>query len=231
MVTVQGARCKVTCYAIVQLMKLHRAGKEPDWALIDPAQRNYWQRLAQRTAGVITPGNFFTILGFIAVVVGFIFVERQNYTLALLLILSGRLCDLVDGWIADKTSTKSPLGEMLDPTVDKFATLIALIVLVMSQIVPLLAAAGLLLVNLLISGIVLIGVRRKAVMHASRSGKLGMAWAWGGLCLYVLAASVHSLPQELIRLLADAAILVTMLLSIDTIRGYYRDVFSQNPKV
>lgn len=183
-------------------MKLHRVGKRADWDKLKGRQRNFWQRLAVRTHGLITPGNIISIIGFIFVGGGLFFILRGPMAAGLVAIVIGRILDIVDGLLADKTGTKSPLGETIDATIDKIEIAAALPVIVIAGILmPWQAALIFLqhLANVVFTG--LAKIRHRAA-HASRAGKYATTAQWAAIALYGTAGLRSSLSG--ITILADA---------------------------
>ena len=173
-------------------MQLHRTTGQPDWADIKPAQRNRWQRLAAATNGVITPANAVTVIGLVLVVYGLIKIGRGSYWVGLIAVAIGRLLDVVDGWLAQSTATKSPLGEIMDATVDKIGTFLTLIVFLTSGIGPRWIIVAVATPHILISIIVLVGRSRNVRLHPSRLGKLSMALLWVVLPGYVIVKALSA---------------------------------------
>jgi cardiolipin synthase (CMP-forming) len=167
-------------------MNLHRSGRKSDWAKRPRKRWNEWQKLAAFTGGTVTIGNVFTAIGLVGVMAGLYLVTRHMYVAALLLIAAGRFCDLLDGWLADATGTKSPLGEKLDASVDKIETALTIIVLVLASVVPLWAAIAISVPQLAIALLAYAAIRRGKSFHPSRTGKLGMALVWLSLAGFVL---------------------------------------------
>ena len=194
-------------------MNLHRTTGTPDWHAIDPSKRNFWQRCAVVTHGVVTPGNLVTIVGLILVLWGLIVLIVGDYWLAGGLVLVGRLCDLLDGWAADATQTKSPLGELMDATADKIETAAALVAIWVAGVAPWWLVLGLIATQLLISGIAVIARRRGVELHPSRRGKLAMAFIWVLLVgLVVLKATqVAASVTFLTSLVAGGAVIILVL--------------------
>src|SRR5260370_1427998 len=109
-------------------MNLHHADK-PDWEKQPPDSWNVWQRLAARTQGVITPANFVSLAGVAMVITGLVLITVNSVLLGTLLVIIGRMADILDGIVAEMTHTKSPLGELIDATIDKMILLAAIVVL------------------------------------------------------------------------------------------------------
>ena len=103
-------------------MKLHRIQASTDWQNLPNSDLNFFQKIADKTNGILTPGNIITTVGLGLVINGCQDLE-QNPNKALIKISAGRLADYFDGIIADKTQTKSQIGEAADVVADKIATL------------------------------------------------------------------------------------------------------------
>lgn len=167
-------------------MDLHRAGKRAEWASVSEDRRNAWQRLGASTNGLLTPANVVTLLGFLLVCIGLMATIGKEYWLAVTLLLVGRWCDVLDGWLAAKTGTKSPLGELLDAGLDKVEVVLAVGVLAVTDLVPIWVMVIVLLPQLIISAIALQAVARQEVLHPNPQGKFSMAVAWLALSGFVL---------------------------------------------
>jgi cardiolipin synthase len=186
-------------------MNLHRTLGVPDWHDTPVAQRSILQRLAAGTKGFVTLGNLISLIGIGLVFLGCVLIVAEQYWLGGTLIVIGRLLDLADGYVADKTKTKGPVGEVVDASFDKFGTIAALITLFVADIVawPLLIA--LLVPQLIIS---LISFYRKAhrqTIHPSLVGKLSMAAVWTAIAAFLLAKASE------IWVLSFAGVLIALL--------------------
>jgi phosphatidylglycerophosphate synthase len=202
-------------------IRLHRAGKKADWAKVSRRRWNMWQQLAGNSAGVLTLGNTLTVAGFCLVIWGLAMAISEMYWSAFVFIGAGRICDLLDGWLADRTKTKSPLGELLDSTADKLETAIALAVLTFTGLLPL-PAAG--LIFLPQSAIALLAFARWLQgrrLQPTRPGKVGMAVVWLGLGLFILAAATDWMPA-LVVVLAYICCAISAILAVAVLSGYSR---------
>jgi len=172
-------------------VQLHRTTGKPDWLAVPPQSRSVWQRLAVRTHGIATPSNAITLAGFALVLVGLLAVLSRQYLLATVLLTIGRLCDILDGWLAEATGTKSPLGEFLDAAVDKILTILTVAAFFAAHIAPTWVLVALVTPHILIA-LILFGWRiRKVMFHPSLAGKLSMAGVWLSLLIYALAQVVN----------------------------------------
>lgn len=175
-------------------MQLHHTTGKPDWFAVKKSDYNVWQKLARSTKGIITPGNITTVLGFGLVIAGLWQIYFHHYWLGIFTVSIGRLSDLLDGWLAEKTHTKSPLGESFDAVADKLGTLFTLAVLVLTHIVPIWIVVPMAAPQLILPFFTLVAHSRHKSIHPSRAGKLSMAFAWVSLAGFVLikAANVHA---------------------------------------
>lgn len=217
-------------------IQLHRTGKRPQWAGLSQKRRNAWQRVAARTDGILTVGNFFTLFGFGLVLAGLGYViaagrsgsdgHEEWYIIGFGLIVVGRLCDLLDGWLAELTGTKSPLGESLDAGFDKLITLLALPALVVATILPWWAAGALALPHVFIAAISARLIRLRRVPHPSLTGKLSMAAAWLTVSMAVLAVALAPEWSDAayVGWLAYAAGSLSVVLGTQAAIGYARQL-------
>lgn len=162
-------------------MDLHRTTKKPDWQKRKSSEYNIFQRVAARTDGILSPANIVTLIGFGVVLYGLVAILQKQFWLGLILIGIGRLFDIADGFVAQATHTKSPIGELFDAVADKVGTFLTIIVLVVAQVTSWWIIIALVVPQVVISGITLYRRQRGRRMHPSRSGKLSMAAAWGGI--------------------------------------------------
>jgi phosphatidylglycerophosphate synthase len=172
-------------------MKLHRAARKPEWTRISQRRRNLWQQLAASTKGVVTWGNLLTFVGFVLVVVGLVALIQQRYWLGTWILFVSRLCDIADGWAAELTGTKSPLGEALDAGFDKISVLLTVIVLLACSIIPVWVVLALVLPHLVIAIISAMAIRRGRRLHPSGSGKISMTLGWFTLGGFVLMKALE----------------------------------------
>lgn len=205
-------------------MRLHRAKKRPDWADVAKRRRNGWQRVAQASGGLLTIGNGLTIIGLLAVLAGLFYISAGSYWLGAVWLVAGRLCDLFDGWLAEWTATKSPLGESFDAGADKLATAAALIVLPLTGTLPHVIVGLLVVPQLLIAGAYWQARRRSVRLHPSLAGKLSMAGVWLCIGLFVIVQATGEAAVPLVSSLAWLVALVSGLLAMVAATTYYRQI-------
>jgi phosphatidylglycerophosphate synthase len=167
-------------------MSLHRALRS-DWSEIPPQERNIWQRWAAASIGVCTPGNLVSIIGAVVVCYGLLLLYRGHLERGVIWVIVGRLADVLDGSVAEYTKTKSPLGEGVDATVDKILIILSLYVLIDKTLIPSLAGYIMLLHAIYVVAVSSLSRRFKTFIHPSRAGKLGTAFEWAAIALYVLS--------------------------------------------
>lgn len=172
-------------------MQLHRADGN-DWDTLAPQKWNVWQRLADRTNGLLTPGNVVTLIGAAIVTIGLVVLASNGSVwLGAGLILLGRAADLLDGFLADRSGTKSAVGEAMDASVDKLELAAALVVLWQINLLPtavfiILAVQA--IYNVVISVTAKLRGRR---LPPSHSGKLGALVEWLTIGLFIAHYGAH----------------------------------------
>jgi cardiolipin synthase (CMP-forming) len=163
------------------------------------------------------------VAGLALAIFGGVLVLQKHYLLGAVLLAIGRLCDIADGWAAERTGTKSNFGAMLDAGADKLATIFILIVLVAAHILPLLAA----LLIILVQGIILfpsvIAVIRNIPIRPAVSGKLGMAATWLAVLSYVTGMMFDSIPGAMFRFIGLLMVIVALVLSSHAATTYFKD--------
>lgn len=170
-----------------QHMGLHRIGRVADWHAVSISKRTIWQRLAARTHGIITPGNAVSVIGAALAFWGMILIYRGETWAGLIVLAAGRLGDILDGYVADATGTKSSVGETLDAGLDKATVFGALVLFLALQIAPLWLVV---LLGLQQFAAALIGAYAKSGsmdLHPSSIGKLTMTAQWVVMLGYILA--------------------------------------------
>ena len=174
-------------------MNLHRVLGTADWTDIPTAKRNVWQRIAAATSGFVTIGNFFSLLGLASVPYGlWAIIGLDSYLWGATVLAVGRFCDLLDGWLADKTGTKSPLGEKIDASFDKAATAAVAMGLLLGGLLPLVFSVLLVAPHIAIAGVAMAAYIRGKSLHPSRAGKVSMAFVWVSITSAILARGVYA---------------------------------------
>lgn len=163
---------------------LHTA-KTADWNK-GKQSLNEWQKVAKATNGIVTPGNIASLAGGISAIYGLWLMMSNELIDGLIFLTLGRIADVADGIIAEYTKTKSPLGEIVDATIDKLVVACALIVLGALELIP----WPIVIIIAIQNGINLISsilakLRRK-LLHPSRLGKVSAAFSWVTIILYPL---------------------------------------------
>ena len=201
-------------------MKLHRTTGKPDWANMNLSDMNNWQRLARKSQGVITPGNIVSILGLGLVLYGLWCVTGHNYKSGLIFLIVGRFADLVDGYLAEKTQTKSPLGEIIDAGIDKLGTLLTFIVLYAAHTAPWLILSLLLLPQIINSLFSVWAYKNNNRLHPSPIGKLSMAALLLSIAGLLLLKAFYFTRLETISI--DVVAVASAILGLVSSYGYAR---------
>jgi len=162
-------------------MNLHRTSEKPDWEKISTSKRTAIQKIAAATGGYLTPGNVITVIGFGIVLYSLFVILTGQYWTGLLLLALGRLLDVADGLVADKTGTKSPLGEIFDAAADKFGTLFTIAAIIVADVTNLWIIIALIIPQAIIPMIIFYKRQKGTGIHPTREGKLSMALTWVGI--------------------------------------------------
>ncbi len=173
-------------------MRLHRAGKVADWQRTKRGRYNTWQKIAAETSGWLTPANMLSIGGLLFVAYGGYLIIHADYDAGLLAVIIGRLADLVDGYVADKTETKSPLGEIIDVTCDKLAIVIVLPILALENLVPLYIIAAIVAQNIAVVSVSLLARNRAIKLHPGQESKLAVAASWLAVITFAFHGSLSN---------------------------------------
>lgn len=221
-------------YANIIVMNLHRTEKSPQWDTIRPEERNPFQKVAAKTQGVVTPANAVSAIGAGMVAAGLRDISKGEVTKGSLKVGAGRIADVIDGTTAEKTGTKSPLGEGVDVVIDKVETAAALPVLVRAGILPKPTAAMIFSQNLANTAFSAVAKRRGVELHPSREGKLATFGQWATIGFHGLAAAAKEndyqrLGQGL-EIAGHVSAIATAALGAKAIEGYARESLQTVPE-
>jgi phosphatidylglycerophosphate synthase len=171
-------------------MKLQQFDRSADWQAIPHNERSRWQRLAARTYGFVTPANAATVLGIVLVILGLAWVLQGRLVSGLIAVAVGRLCDVLDGFLARLTHTKSSLGESLDAGFDKVAVFCAGAVFAATHIIPLIVIGVIAVQQLAVFGMGAYAKAHHSTLHPSKEGKYTTVIIWLAVIVYLLAACI-----------------------------------------
>lgn len=164
-------------------MNLHRSDKVPDWEKdLDGDQPRYVkfsQSIARSTKGVVTPGNVASTIGLGLNISGAIDIKNGRILRGTVKTITGKGFDLVDGVLADKTKTKSPLGEKVDATFDKIGLLATTLALSKTNIIPKQRLSFFAIQNTANVYSTLLAKHNNVELHSSKHGKV--TWAMQGI--------------------------------------------------
>jgi phosphatidylglycerophosphate synthase len=91
------------------------------------------------------------------------------------------LLDVADGIVADKTGTKSPLGEIFDAVADKFETLFTIAAIIVTDSTNLWVIVALIIPQAIIPLLIFYKKQKGIGIHPTRAGKASMALTWVGI--------------------------------------------------
>jgi len=209
-------------------MKLHYAGSNADWDAIAPADRTFLQRLAAYSHGVLTLGNGISAIGLSLVVFGLFIMSSGDLWWGLGYLFVGRLADILDGTIAERTGTKGPVGEVVDASFDKIAAVVVLVCFVYHgwlPVVPLVCVA----LQVLASSVLAFAARvRRVELHVSAKGKIAAIFTWAVLLLFAAASASdhmgHRGAYVVLTVIGYVLALIYIFLGSIAIAEYFRQV-------
>lgn len=208
----------------VNNMDLHRAEKKPDWEKLRARHRNFWQRWAARTNGIVTPGNAISALGFVLVLYGLLLIYRGDVAVGMVMVALGRILDMADGYMAHKTGTKSPLGEAVDATIDKVEIAVALPVLAFSEVLLPWQALALALLQVVNIACAAVARLRRISLHASELGKYAATLQWTAIVLYGFAVALEGRGTVSVLLwIAHIIFALSIVMGTVAASGYIKD--------
>jgi phosphatidylglycerophosphate synthase len=186
------------------VMNLHRTDDSPQWERTPESMQNIWQRMAKKTHGIITPANAISLAGLYLTISGLQDFKRGDKKKAITKVISGRLCDIADGYVAERTKTKSPIGEAVDATVDKISMAHGLYVMSKTNTLPSLASASFLSQNVINTAATALSKKRGVELHPSAEGKITTLLQWAAIGGYAIASTEKSRDdQSMVKIGSD----------------------------
>ncbi|HVX24622.1 MAG TPA: CDP-alcohol phosphatidyltransferase family protein [Candidatus Saccharimonadales bacterium] len=213
---------------------LHLVGKQAEYELVPAKNRTSLQRLAVRTHGIVTPANAVTLTGFGLVMSGLYDIYNSDLKKGTKKMFLGRACDLVDGFVAHATHTKSPTGEALDVTVDKLELVAAGFMLKKLGYVPDLALKTIAAREATLWGLTAVAKYRGVESHASEESKRYTFVEWasivGGYLPSAAAAETdHPMLSEVFRQAGSIALLAHTKAGLEGIGNLAEQAFAPIP--
>lgn len=215
---------------------LHRVEAAADWDKVPESQHNFWQRLAKRTNGNITPGNVTSVLGAVLSLSAARDIWKENYGRATVKLFFGRVLDMADGGIAHATGTKSPKGEALDAGLDKALAATIGPLMNYKNLIPSQDGYTIIAQQGISAGLSTIGLASGRRMHPSQEGKEQATADWvrmgSGLLERVLEDHNQHLASAGFNLLGQTAMSLSQYACAPVaIRGYATELLTPIPQV
>lgn len=158
------------------------------------------------------------------VVAAFYLPGTIGHWVGLALFLAAGLTDWLDGYLARRQNSVSPLGRFLDPVADKLLVTAALLMLVFFDRAPVIPALIIVCREILVSGLREFLAERNVVMPVIRLAKWKTAAQMAAICfLLVGSAGPVLLPPDITAAAVGAWLLwLAALLSVITGYNYLR---------
>lgn len=198
-------------------VKLHTSRSKPDWQYEKKADLTRWQSLALASRGIITPGNFISVGGLLLVLYGAHQIYVGETMVGLLYIIGGRLMDLIDGFVAEYTKTKSQLGEIVDTTCDKISIITAVIAAYVAGLLPG-ALVTILFLHHTYTALFSVLFARRYNLHTRRIGKYAMFVSWLTIIVVIYASTIEN---AVLNIVTWALIVIYACFAIAAVFDYY----------
>jgi CDP-diacylglycerol---glycerol-3-phosphate 3-phosphatidyltransferase len=125
--------------------------------------------------------------------------------------------DQIDGWLARRRGTSTPLGALLDPVADKVLVLAALVMLVGEGVAPAWMIALIVVREILVSGLRLAAVERGVVLGARDLGRV-KTWAQAVAATIAGLAAADAWSDDVAWWALLAAVVATWVSGLDYAR-------------
>lgn len=215
---------------------MHRSEEEAEWHSIPTSEWNKFQIFADKHGEWATPANLISGIGAVLTVSGLILLGSNNSSNAVAGVAAigfGRAMDVLDGFVAAKTGTKSPTGEKVDAGVDSALMIGALAILMNNDTFPVAQGLATAAVTATKIAFTAIAGRKNNEIHTSRAGKLGVFGLWGGIGSYAVERMSNVLEHpdtaHILHSIGNVTLGAGLLLSAVAANDYRKAAFS-NPK-
>lgn len=164
--------------------------------------------------------NILSIIRILLIVPFLIFISKDKYILAGLVLVFSGISDFLDGFIARKFNQKSKFGEMLDPAADKL-TLIAVMASVgikFPEVIPFMIILVLKEISMIVASAFLLK-RKKSPTAAKWYGKIGTVAFYVSVIIIVSLRAIWGIENIMLNISLMA---VTALLMIYALAKYFK---------
>jgi phosphatidylglycerophosphate synthase len=193
--------------------------------------KNGWQVVAEATNYIVTPANAIDVVGFAASMYGIYNLDSWKGIIAA---GSGFMTDVIDGKVARKTKTASPLGEAIDAGGDKVKLAFALLQIWRLDLAPkslVLAIAAQNAANVGLTAVDQVVNKDEPVMHPSKLGKRAIFIEQWGLGIHVIGSEVAKNNDKRGRYIKAAGSVIGyagVILGVGSTAGYTSTLVSSS---
>ena len=222
----------------MKLPDMHRIETEAEWHSVPVSEWNNYQKFADKHGEWATPANLISAIGAVSTVSGLVLIGNSNNTSVITGVAAigfGRAMDIMDGYVAAKTGTKSPTGEKVDAGVDTALMVGALAILMKNGTFP--EAQGIATAAITATKMVFTGIAqmRNNETHVSRAGKLGVFGLWGGIGSYAIEkmSNVLEYPSagNLFHSIGNVTLGAGLVLSAIAANDYRKNAYPKTRKL
>ncbi len=163
---------------------------------------------------VMTIPNLLTMLRILLLpLIVWLYIFKENYTAAILILLISGLTDIVDGFVARKFDMVSDLGKILDPFADKLTQWTLLICLAMRYKVIFFLVGLFLLKELILAFMGYILIKRKDLVNSAKwYGKLNTVIIYTTIVILIIIPEVSHTVVTVMSVICLATMIASMLM-------------------
>ncbi len=163
---------------------------------------------------VMTIPNLLTMLRILLLpLIVWLYIFKEDYNAAILILLVSGLTDIVDGFVARKFNMVSDLGKILDPFADKLTQWTLLICLAMRYKVIFFLVGLFLLKELILAFMGYIVIKRKDLVNSAKwYGKLNTVIIYTTIVILIIVPEVSHTVVTIMSAICLATMIASMLM-------------------
>lgn len=165
---------------------------------------------------ILTPANAITLLGLILTLIGCFYLDSWT---GIILVVLGRVMDLIDGPVARATNT-TKFSVFWDPTADKIALTGILISILVHTLAPLPIVLYIFVQNAAVAYLSIKAERQSKAVGALIPGKLNLFFQISAIVMFILANLVSGDWATLYRVIAYASFFISVPLAFIATQKY-----------
>lgn len=165
---------------------------------------------------VMTTPNLLTVFRILLLpLIVWLYIFKENYTAAILILLISGLTDIVDGFVARKFNMVSDLGKILDPFADKLTQWTLFICLAMRYKVIIFIVCLFFVKEMILAFMGYIIIKRKDRVNSAKwYGKLNTVIIYTTIVILIIFPDIPMLVVTIMSIICIATIIGSMLMYV-----------------